>query len=74
MAIFQLFPRESYIGAGEAKDGHLSLVVVLADGYYKSALEGRSMPESCRDFNSWRMALVLGDKLTERDLNGRRWN
>jgi hypothetical protein len=46
MPIVRKFPRGSYkyIGVGEEQDGHLSLVVVLEDGYDKERLEEMAMP------------------------------
>lgn len=46
LAIVKLFPRETYkyIETGEEPDGHLSLVVVLEDGYDKARLEETPMP------------------------------
>ena len=46
LAIAKIFPREiyKYIETGKETDGHLSLVVVLEDGYDKARLEETPMP------------------------------
>jgi len=45
LSIWKQFPLDyEYIEAGEEPDGHIVLVVVLADGYDRERLEGLDMP------------------------------
>ena len=44
-SIWKQFPLDYlYIETGEEPDGHIALVVVLADGYDRERLEGLDMP------------------------------
>ena len=44
-SIWKQFPLDYlYIEAGKEPDGHIALVVVLADGYDRERLEGLDMP------------------------------
>jgi hypothetical protein len=45
LTIWKQFPLDyEYIEAGEEPDGHIALVVVLADGYDRERLEGLDIP------------------------------
>ena len=45
LSIWKQFPLDyEYIEAGEEPDGHIALVVVVADGYDRERLEGLDMP------------------------------